>query len=1038
MFSIQTEPTVKSTLLLFLLTLTTLSYGQQTPAIPLKGDELFGSLRARHIGPALMSGRITDLEGHPTDNRIVYVGTAGGGVWKTGDGGVTYKPLFDKHVQSIGAVTVDPKQPDQVVWVGTGECWTRNSVSVGDGIYRTTDGGQSWTNLGLEKSERISSIKIDPTNTNTVYVGVMGALWNASAERGVYKTTDGGKTWNKIFFVDDNTGCSELSMDPTDPNTLYASFWEFRRTPWSFNSGGAKSALYKSTDGGKSWNKIHAGFPSGQLGRIAIGIAPSNPKRLYAVIESDKAETKGLYRSDDAGANWARTNGDFELTVRPFYFSRIVVDPKNPDILCKAGLSGSISRDGGKTFQTLGNMHSDIHDFHFDRTNSNIIFAATDGGIYRSYDGGNVMEHVKGLPVSQFYQVAVDNAKPYKIYGGLQDNGSWYGPSESPGGIENRDWFSVGQGDGFRVYPHPTKSNIVYSEMQGAENIWRYDTQRRQVKIIKPYATATDPKLRFNWNAALNTSPHKPDRLYVGSQFLHRSDDMGESWTKISPDLTTNDPTKQQQENSGGLSADNSGAENHCTVFAIAESPLDENMIWVGTDDGNVQLTTNGGKTWNNVVSTVPGLPKNTWAYFLEPSRFDKNTCYAVFEGHSSGDMNTYVYKTTDAGKTWKSIVTPDVKGFARHIREDLVNPNLLFLGTEFGLFVTVDGGQNWSQFKTNMPSVAVHYMAIQPEENDLVIATHGRGIIIIDDISPLRQVTNEVAAKELHFFTVKPTAMRDDAGFSEGGDTGEFVGDNPSRTAKISYYLKNRHTFGKMALEIFDESGKRVGDLPSGKSKGINLVDWNYRLKPPKVAQGKTMDRGGFAQPRLPEGNYKVKLTKGSNVYESVVSIKADPNSMHTTADRKAQYDATMKLYDMSEQLGYLVDQIDVMNKAADEQLKKDTKYKKVAEPLLKELAALKEGLVVMKGDNYVGAAEPQMREKIGSLYSEVAGYYGKPSTAQMENLTVLSQRFDEAEAKFEAIKNTRYKVFTERMTKDKLPEITLRSFEEYKKSEG
>ncbi|GAA4464371.1 hypothetical protein GCM10023189_43530 [Nibrella saemangeumensis] len=1026
----------KSLYITALCVVTLQGYGQD--AVSLKGDELFGALRARHIGPAVMSGRIADLEGHPTDSRIMYVGSAGGGVWRSTDGGVTYKPLFDKHVQSIGAVAVDPKSPDQVIWVGTGECWTRNSVSIGDGIYKSTDGGQSWANLGLAKSERISAIKIDPANPNTVYVGVLGALWAPNAERGVYKTTDGGKSWEKVLFVDENTGCADLAMDPKNPNVLYASFWEARRTGWSFNSGGLKSALYKSTDGGKSWNKIHNGFPAGKLGRIAVAIAPSSPNILYTVIESEKAETNGLYRSDDAGASWKRTNGDFELTVRPFYFSRIVVDPRNPDILCKAGLSGSISRDGGKTFTSLGAMHSDIHDIWFDIVNPNMLYVATDGGLYRSYNGGSVLEMVKGLPLSQFYHVSLDNAKPYKIYGGLQDNGSWYGPSDSPGGIENRDWFNVGQGDGFRVFRHPTKANIVYSEIQGAEYIWRYDTERRQVKIIKPYAEANDPKLRFNWNAALTTSLHKPDRLYVGSQFLHRSDDMGETWVKVSPDLTTNNPAKQQQEESGGLSADNSGAENHCTIFAISESPMDENLIWAGTDDGNLQVTTDGGKTWTNVVANVPGLPKNTWAYHLEPSRFDKNTCYAVFDGHTLGDMATHVYKTTDLGKTWTSIATGDIKGFARHIKEDLVSPNLLFLGTEFGLFVTVDGGQNWSPFTNNMPAVAVHYMAIHPDEHDLVLATHGRGIIIIDDISPLRQISKEVLAKDVHFFAIAPTVMRDDAGFAEGGDASEYVGQNPSQTAKVVYYLKNRHTFGKMSLEIFDKSGQKVADLAAGKAKGINIVDWNYRLKRPKVAQGKTLTFGAFTTPRLPEGDYKIVLTKGTNTYESKISLKADPNTIHSAGDRIAQYESTMKLYNMTEQLGYLVDQIDAMRQGADERLKQDVKLKKVADPLLKDLAALKEKLVITKGDNYVGAAEPQLREKIASLYSQVAGYYGRPSNAQLANMVVLETELKAAQSQLDTLKTTRYKAFTDQLTKNNLPEISVRSFDDYKKSDG
>ena len=439
-----------------------------------KGKELFGDMSARHIGPALMSGRISDLEPHPTNDRVIYAGTAGGGVWKSSNGGATFNPIFNEYCQSIGAVAIDPSNPDNVVWTGTGETWTRNSVSVGDGIYKTVDGGTNWKKMGLEKSERIAGIQVNPKNPDEVYVAVLGALWSDSEDRGLYKTMDGGKTWNKILYVDKTTGCSDLILDPNNPNIVYAAFWQFRRSGWNFNSGGDNSALYKSMDGGKTWNKIHKGFPAGKLGRFAIATAPSNTNILYAVVESEQDKDKGLYRSDDEGANWKQLNNDFEIVVRPFYFSRIVVDPRNPDVIVKGGLSGSISRDGGKTFKTLGLMHSDIHDVVFDIKNSDRMYSATDGGVYRSWDGGTTFEMVENIPVSQFYQVSVDNEEPYNVYGGLQDNGSWYAPSSSPGGVEARDWVRIGVGDGYRVLPHPTKK-LIYSEMQGAENVWRYD-----------------------------------------------------------------------------------------------------------------------------------------------------------------------------------------------------------------------------------------------------------------------------------------------------------------------------------------------------------------------------------------------------------------------------------------------------------------------------------------------------------------------------------------------------------------------------------
>jgi photosystem II stability/assembly factor-like uncharacterized protein len=1029
-----------TTTFLSLIFLSIFAYAQES--IPLKGDDLFGSMRARHIGPALMSGRVSDLEGHPTNPKVLYAGTAGGGVWRSNDAGVTFNPIFDKHIQSIGAVAVDPKSPDQIIWVGTGECWTRNSVTIGDGIYKTTDGGQNWTNMGLPNSERIANIQIDPTNSNIVYVAVLGKLWGNSADRGVYKTIDGGKTWEKAFYINEMTGCADLVIDPKTPSVLYASFWDFRRTAYSFNSGGENSALYKSTDSGKTWNKIHNGFPAGKMGRIGVAVAPSNPNIVYAAIESEKAEGKGLYRSEDGGANWKRTNGDFELVVRPFYFSRLVVDPRNPDIICKASLSGAISKDGGKTFRPInGGVHSDFHDYWFSVSEPNTMYCCSDGGVYRSWDGGTVWEMSKGLPVSQFYQVAVDNQKPYNVYGGLQDNGSWIGPSSHAGGIENRHWTSVGQGDGFHVLPHPTDPNIVYSEMQGAENIWRYNVDKKQAKIIKPYPQANEPKLRFNWNTPISTSAFKPDRLYVGSQFLHKSDDKGETWAKISSDLTTNDPAKQQQEKSGGISMDNSGAENHCTIFAIGESPLDENIIWVGTDDGNVQVTFDGGKKWNNVTANIPNLPKNTWAYFIEPSHFDKNTAYAVFDGHTQNDMNPYTYKTTDGGKTWKSVISSDVKSFVRCVREDVQKPNVLYLGTEGGLYISVDGGQNWSQFKNNMPPVAVHWITVHPTEDAIIMATHGRGIIIIDDITPIRQITKDILTKELHFIERKPSIMAERGGFDGYATVGEFVGDNPNTLPQITYFLKSRHTFGKMTMEIFNPKGEKIADLSPGKSKGINQVNWNYRLKLPKTAKGKTFAFGGFAAPTVPAGTYKVKITKGSNVYETDLVLQYDPNSIHTADDHALQNQTAMKLYNMSEDLAYTVDQLDKMKDGADSAVIKTNTDKKLQKTLgldawTKDITALKETSVITKGDNYVASADPQLREKISNLYSEVVGYAGRPTNAQLDNLKILEGTLKETTAKLETLKSKMMTVNAV-LAKAKLGEIKLRSKEDFMKAD-
>ncbi len=988
------------------------SGAQNSSTIDLKN--LFGDLRARHIGPALMSGRINDMEVHPTNNQIIYAGTAGGGVWKSNDAGTTFNPIFDDHSQSIGAVAIDPNDPDNVIYVGTGETWTRNSVSYGDGLYKSTDGGSNWKKLGFDKSERIANIIVNPKNSKEVYVAVLGALWSDSDERGVFKSSDGGETWSKILYVDKKTGAADMTIDPKDPSILYVSMWEFRRTAWSFSSGGDNSALYKSTDAGKTWNKIHNGFPDGQLGRLAIAVAPSDSNILYTVIEAEDPKRKGLYRSDDAGANWKQLNNDFGITVRPFYFSRITVDPRNPDVVVKGGLSGSISKDGGKTFKSLGNMHSDIHDIVFDINDSDRIYAGTDGGVYRSWNGGTTMEIVENLPLSQFYHISLDNAEPYNIYGGLQDNGSWYGPSSSSGGINAGDWNSIGGGDGFRVLKHPTK-NIIYSEMQGAENVWRYDVDNKLVKTIQPLEQAGYEDLRFNWNAPMAVSAHQPDRFYMGSQFLHKSEDMGDTWEIISPDLSTNDSTKQQQSDSGGLSMDNSGAENHTTIFTIAESPIDENVIWVGTDDGNVQVTKDGGKNWQNVVSNIQGLPSNTWTYHIEASVHGKGIAYAVFDGHNSGDMKPYVYKTSDFGTTWTNIITDNIIGTSRNIQEDYENENLLFLGTEFGLYITADGGKNWEKFTKNVPPVAVHFIDLQKQTNDLVLGTHGRGIIIIEDISPLREITTEVLKSKLHFFSSKPMKLSDESGFagSFGAET-QFVGENANRSPQIKYLLPKRHTFGKMSMEIKNSKGEVVSKLSPGKSKGINIVNWSGNIKQPKVAKGKTLAFGGFATPRVEAGSYTAVITKGRNVYEHTFEIVYDERTGLTSADRKMKHDIMSKMYKMTEELAYMVYQIDAFIEAP------ETKSK-----LKSKLNELKKTLVITTGDNYVGSAEPELREKLADLFSKIVGSYDKPSNSELEFLSIVENRYSKAKEDFNKIS---------KKIKSK-EEIKLKTFEEFTK---
>ena len=978
----------------------------------IKLENYFGDLSARQIGPAVMSGRISDMENHPTDPMIIYAGSAGGGVWKSNDAGTTFYPIFDDHAQSIGAVELDPNDPNNTIYVGTGEPWPRNSVSVGDGLYKSTDGGNNWKKIGLENSERIANIIVNPKNSNEIFVAVLGALWSDSNERGVYKSSDGGVTWENILYLNESTGCADLAMDPSNPNILYASMWEFRRTGWSFNSGGDNSALYKSTDGGKNWKKIHNGFPEGKLGRLAIGVAKSNPNTLYTVIESEKNEDKGLYKSVDGGENWKQMNNDFGITVRPFYFSRIVVDPKDENVIVKAGLYGSISKDGGETFENLGSMHPDIHDMVFDINNSDIIYVGTDGGVYRTWNKGVTMEIVENLPLSQFYHISVDNEEPYNIYGGLQDNGSWYGPSFSSGGISAKDWKPVGQGDGFRVLRHPTK-NIIYSEMQGAENVWRYDVDNNLVKTIQPLAVKGYEEYRFNWNAPIETSKNNADRLYIGSQYVHRSDDMGDTWEIISPDLTTNDSTKQNQEDSGGLSMDNSGAENHTTIFTITESPLNENIIWAGTDDGNIQVTKNGGKSWKNVVENVLGVPKNTWVYHIEASVHDENTAYVVFDGHTSGDMKAYAFKTTDLGKTWTNIIpNDDVTGFTRNIQEDYVNKDLLFLGTELGLYITINGGDKWSKFTKNVPPVAIHYIELQANTNDLVMGTHGRGVIIIDDISPLREINETNLSKKLYFFERDEFEIQEFGGFADNfGRETQFIGANSSLSCQIQYLLPRRHTFGKMTMEIQDMEGNKVTTLNPGKTKGINTVEWNYNMRTPKIAKGKTLSFGGFTSPTVPAGKYKVVIKKGRDTFEKTIDVTYKNNAGLNEDDRKFQHKTVMKLFNMTEELAYMVYVIDelILNENTNESTRS-------------ELNELKKSLVITTGDNYVGAAKKQLREKMSDLYSKVASSYDKPSANELENLALIENEMKSA--------NKRYSKILKKISSSLIPE---KSFEDF-----
>jgi photosystem II stability/assembly factor-like uncharacterized protein len=1030
---------------IFTLTIALISWCAASHAQEISGKALLGGLRARSVGPATMSGRIADLDVVNKKPEIIYVGTAGGGVWKSVSAGASFRPVFDDFTQSIGKVTIDQNHPD-TVWVGTGEPWVRNSVGVGTGVYKTINGGTSWEFVGLKDSEHISDIIIHPTDGNIVYVGAQGHLWGPNQERGVFKTTDGGKTWTKILYIDENTGCAELEMDPKNPDVIYAAMWSHRRFPDFFDSGfTGTSALMKSIDGGKTWKKIHNGLPNTMLGRMSIAAAPTNPKILYASIEAagnkEKTgnENKGLYKSTDGGESWKKINSDFNNTVRPFYFSRIVVDPTSDSVLVKCAFVPIISVDGGKKFRQIGsNVHSDIHAAWIDPNNPKHILLGTDGGVYESFDQAYTFKMWMNLPVGQFYHVAVDNEVPFNIYGGLQDNGSWYGPSQRAGGITNSDWKGTFGGDGFWSHPHPKDPNTVYAEYQGGHMV-RYDKKTGVAKDIRPYQEKGGAKLRFNWNTPIVQSPNKPDRIYGGAQFVFMSEDRGDTWKRISPDLTSNDPKRQRQNLTGGISIDNSSAENNTTVYTIAESTKDENLIWAGTDDGFLHVKENQGGAWTNVTKNIAGLPTWNWCSHVEPGHHDRNTAYVSFDNHRNGDMKPYIFKTTDLGKTWTSITTSDIEGHVFVIREDLKNPNLLFAGTEFGLFITLDGGKKWTRFENNLPKVAVHDIAIHPRDNALVIGTHGRSVYVIDDISPLRQLTTEAMAKNIHFFEVNPTILRDPgAGGDWFGGAGNYVGENPGTNATIVYFMNKRHTFGKMSIEVYDQDEKLLQELPAGKSAGINVVEMPSNMKRPKVAPSDTRESigGSLFGPNLQAGTYKVKVLKGKEEFWTNFTLKYPEESPYSAEDRKLQHDVTMRLYKLTEQLAYIYHVQNSLVEQAKSRKGQNAKLAKTLDPFIKEIEAQNSTLVFKGGDFYI-ATEIKFTEEIAELYGQVNSYPGRPGNTQVARTEGLEEEMKVVQQKFEAFKGAKLEKINNALTAAKLEPLKVVTEEEFRKED-
>ncbi len=991
----------------------------------------FGEIEARHIGPATMSGRITSIDAVENDPRIVYVGTAGGGVWKSENAGIQFEAIFDKHNQSIGTITIDQKRPD-TIWIGTGEVWVRNSVSVGDGIYKTTNGGKKWKHLGLDNSERISRILINPDNPDIVYAAVLGHLWNSNEDRGVYKTIDGGRTWEKILYVDENTGCSDMTMDPENPDLLYAAMWDFRRTPYNFRSGGPGSGLYKSIDGGATWNKISEDFPEGTTGRISVAFSKADPNIVFALIE---AEESGLYKSMDKGETWKLTNDEPVIGHRPFYFSYIVPDPVEADRIYKPGFSLVVSDDGGEHFNSPfidgGRVHSDLHAMWIDPSDNNFIYLGTDGGVYVSNDKANTWRYVRDLPVSTFYHVFADDKKPYNVYGGLQDNGSWMAPSKSPGGIGNRDWSYVGYGDGFNVFPDNQDPNIIYFQSQGG-NINRKYISTGESKSIKPFEQEDIDELRFNWDTPILQNPLS-NTLYVGAQYLFKSYDNGDTWIRISPDLTTNDQEKFNQDETGGLTLDNSSAENHCTIYTIAISEFDTNFIWVGTDDGNIQVTKNGEKKWKNVTGIIPGLPSTTWCSSIEPGKYDMNIAYATFDGHKQGDKTPYVYKTTDMGKNWFSLVDDNIKGYCHKILEDPVNPDLLYLGTEFGLYLSIDGGTTWTRFTGEIPEVSIRDMVIQERKNDLVLATHGRGILIIDDLTPIRQLTPELIEEDVAILETRPFELSYLGYAIDHTGDDEFTGYNPIGAVQIMYYLKKRHVFGEMILEIFDEDGNLLQTLPAGKRKGINRVVWQMYRKPPKVPSSVQLLGQAFVGPPYPPGDYTVKIHKDDNTYEGKIKVVYDPDSPHSEEARDLRLTIMVQAYDLLENLAFVDAQVVELRDKTEEKAEavSDEKLKEQLLDLTGQMTTLRQDILATKQGRVTG--ERKLREKIASIYGGVMGYQGKPSNSQIERLNNLENEVNELGNKVSGIINKDLSEINEILKEQGISEIKIITLEEF-----
>ena len=932
--------------------------------------ELLKDMKPRSIGPGGMSGRVTSIDVVHDNTDIMYVGTASGGLWKSESGGVKWEPIFENEATaSIGAVAIQQSNPS-VIWAGTGEGNPRNSLNGGYGIYRSLDGGHSWDLMGLEKTRHIHRILIDPTNPNIVYVGAIGSPWGAHKERGVFKTVDGGKTWSKILFSNNNTGVGDMVMDPTNPNKLIVALWEHKREPWFFNSGGEGSGIFITHDAGKTWEKRTEkdGLPEGELGRIGLAIAKNKPTIVYALIEAKK---NALYKSTDGGFSFIKVNDKDDIGNRPFYYSDIFVDPQNENRIYSVFTYVNISEDGGKNFKQLmpaygvdNGVHPDHHAWWIHPSNGNFMMDGNDGGMNITRDGGKTWRFIGNLPVAQFYHIAVDNELPYNVYGGMQDNGSWRGPAYvwRSQGIRNDYWQEISFGDGFDVLPDPDNSRYGWSmSQQGYVN--RYDWKTGNNYTVRPIHPDPNIKLRFNWNAAIHIDPFDNNIIYFGSQFVHKSTDKGLTWELISEDLTTNDPEKQKQNESGGITMDATGAENHTTILVIEPSPMEQNMLWVGTDDGKVHYTQNSGTSWIEVTKNIPKLPKGSWITQIKASNKQKGEALLVANDYRRFNFTPYAYRTTNYGKTWNRIVDEnDVLSYALCIVEDPEEKNLLFLGTDDGLYISMDAGIKWEKWGHDFPTVSVKDLVIQERENDLVIGTFGRAAWVLDDITPLRVMANnnEVLSSKIKLFkapTAYLSAYQQPTGSRFGADA-IFNGDNKEYGARIMFYFTKNETEtneeltedkallktgahkDSIYLKIYDKD-RLIRNLKRKVPDSTGVYKWRWFMdeagvgRPSRESRAITNEPGGTT---VKPGVYSLVISHQNQKSMNTIEVKNDPRIEISETSINDAYEANKEIEKLIQTVNTAVNQlIDSKNIAASFKNRLTEKDKKTYEHQIK-----------------------------------------------------------------------------------------------------